>query len=290
MSEQLSIFVTIQIENLGDQLVRGRPLGPWRLQSIGSSWKEVRKSLKRQLQKALPTTLPSDLFEGSLPPKFEQWETVVHLAPPARSLEWETPILVRLQSFRWHFRDGQCIVRVPAVNCTLFGKLEDLTPDEVASQARMALMRMAENKHLLSLRERFSDRKFDFAAIRIAAPVPGADVQQRSQDRRQQSKKTATLRSTATELTAIQREPVYGLDERVREIAEYLRGETPQSVLIVGPAGEVRLRWSIVCPACDVRWGCRIEESGLPLGRGSCRVCLAWGCGNNVAQSSSARA
>ncbi len=236
MGEHVDVQVTIQVEYLAGQLVRGRPLGPWRLQSIGSSWNEVRKTLQRRLQKALPDTLPAHLFEGSLPASCERWETLLELPPQARSAAWESPVPVGLQSFRWRLPDGQCVVRIPAVNCTLFGKHEDLPADEVARQARVALLRMAENKHLLSLRERLLDRQYDFVSLHFSLPI-GGDTERRGQDRKQQRRKTATLRATATELSSIECGPVYEMDERVRDLAETLRGETPHSVLIVGAAG-----------------------------------------------------
>jgi ATP-dependent Clp protease ATP-binding subunit ClpC len=235
VNEKLQIYVTVQIERLGDQLVRARPLGPWRLQAVGNSWTEVRSSLRRRLQKALPTTLPTHLFEGSLPRKFEQWETVIDLSPQSRSSRWESPILVRLQSFRWYLANGQCVVRVPAVHCTLFGQYADLSADAVARQARVALVRMAENKSLLELRERFAQRSFDFASIRLSLPI-GAEPEKDSEQKTAQ-KKVATLRAAASDLTTVKLNGIHGIDARVEDLAENFRGESPQSVLVVGPAG-----------------------------------------------------
>lgn len=235
MHEAIVIHVPIQVENLGDQFVRAKPLGPWRIQAVGNSWKAVRSKLKKRLRQALPTTLPAHLFEGGLPSKFEQWETVVELAPPHRHPTWIHPILVRLQSFRWHFNEEQCVVRVPAVNCTLFGKREELGPEEVTRQARVALVRLAENRDLLYLRERFCRRSFDFTSLKLSVPI-SAEPAHKS-DRREQRKQTSTLRSTASDLTVAKLEHVYGYDERVRDFAQYIQGETPQSVLLVGPSG-----------------------------------------------------
>ena len=235
MNERLTIHVPVQIEKLSDQLVRARPLGPWRLQAVGSSWKEVRGGLRSRLQKAAVLTLPTNLFEGGLPPKCERWETVIELHPQKRSDAWEHPILVRLQSFRWHLPGGQCVVRVPAVNCTLFGKSDELGPEEVTRQARVALLRLAEHQDLLSLRERFASRTFDYAALKLSIPI-GAEPQQTS-DKKKERKRTATLRSVASDLTRARLDTVHGLDSQVTELAEHFQGETPQSVLIVGPGG-----------------------------------------------------
>jgi hypothetical protein len=52
------------IEKLGGQFVRAKPLGPWRIQAVGGSWKQVREQLRKRLEQALPNTLPTHLFEG----------------------------------------------------------------------------------------------------------------------------------------------------------------------------------------------------------------------------------
>ncbi len=187
------------------------------------------------MQVALPTTLPTHLFEGRLPPRFEQWDTVVELPPTQRSKAWSEPILIRLQVFRWHFNAEQCVVRIPAVNCNLFGKREELGPEEVTRQAKIALVRMAEHRDLIELRERFYQRSFDFASMKLTVPV-GLEPA-RKDDLKEQRKRTATLRTTASDLTTAKLPAVYGIDDRVSEVAQYLHGETPQSVLLVGPSG-----------------------------------------------------
>jgi len=235
MNEAITIHVPIQIEKLGGQFVRAKPLGPWRIQAVGSSWKQVRGQLRKRLEQALPTTLPTHLFEGRFPPRFEQWETVVELTPAKRSQAWSQPILVRLQAFRWQFNADQCVVRIPAVNCTLFGKREELGPEEITRQARIALVRLAENRDLLELRERFCQRHYDFASLKLSVPV-GIEPA-RKDERKKERSRTATLRATASDLTLAKLGPVYGIDDRVREVAQYFQGETPQSVLLVGPSG-----------------------------------------------------
>ncbi|MEZ6137202.1 MAG: AAA family ATPase [Pirellulaceae bacterium] len=235
MDDHVTIHVPVQIENFGEQFMSARPLGPWRLQAVGRSWPEVQSKLLKRLTAAIPKTLPSHYFEGDLPPKFDQWEAVVDLPPQTRSATWEEPVLVRLQCFRWHVRSGQCFIRVPAVNCTLFGKCEELLPEEVTRQARTALVRLAENKDLLALRERFESRRYDFASIELSVPFGAEPAKQ--DETKKAKRKTATLRESASDLTTARLDPIFGLDDRVHDLADYFLGETPQSVLIVGPSG-----------------------------------------------------
>ncbi len=235
MSETLNIHVPIQVEHHLDQLVRARPLGPWDIQVVGSAWEDVEKRLSRQLSKALPSILPSDLFAGGLPAECESWKTPVELPPQQYSAQWQLPLQVELDSFRWRLSHGNCVVRIPAVNCVLFGKHEELDNASVAKQAKVALIRMAENRDLLSLSQRFSQRVYSYRSIRIDFPIGGSP--ERSDKDSLERKATSTLRAAASDLSKAALGPIYGLDEKAAELADYFRSDAPQSVLLVGPAG-----------------------------------------------------
>lgn len=235
MSESITIHVPVQVEYFSDHFVRGRPLGPWRLQAVGESVEEVLKQLSKLVIKRLPDTLPSDLFVGGLPMERQSWRCSVELPPQGRETAWEVPLQVELDCFRWQLDHGHCVVRVPAVNCTLFGKPGELSDGEVAKQARIALLRLAEGRGLLALSERLARRSFDMRHVSVELPLGG---QPEKRDlKREQRKKTSALRSAASDLGKAKLAEIHGLDEMAIELADHFIGDAPQSVLLVGPSG-----------------------------------------------------
>jgi ATP-dependent Clp protease ATP-binding subunit ClpA len=255
MNEKIVVEIPIQIEQLSDQLVRARPLGPWRLQAVGPSWPKVRDILRRKLEKALPDLLPTELFASVLPALCQKWTIRVELPPVANRSLWKRPVGLELQCFRWLLPNGNSLIRVPAVNCTLFGKHSDLNDDEVEKQAKIAMVRMAENQDLLTVCHRFARRSFDYESVPLSIPV-GKPPIPKDADRSEQ-RKSATLRAAASDLTRVEPRQVFGIDDRVRELSDLLQGESPQSVLIVGPPGIGKT--SLVYRLVDLR-----AQLGLP--------------------------
>lgn len=235
MKDIINVNVTVQMEQHGSQLFRGRPIGPWKVQAVGSTVAEVLRRLEKRLNKLLPKSLPTTFYEGTLPEAHETWTTAIRLDPLEKSSIWEEPINVELACFRWQLESGQVVVRVPAVGCTLFGKADELNDAEVAQQSRISLIRLAEDLDLFQLRRRFQERSYGFHSLSIRVPISTEKEKQEKQ--RSKKGKTATLRSTASDLTKSKPNPVFGLDKKAQELAEHLVGENPQSVLLVGPSG-----------------------------------------------------
>jgi len=235
MSEQISIDLTVQVEKISEQIVRAKPLGPWRIQVVDRSWRDARASLLKKLEKAALRVLPSRWFEGSLPKACERTVTKVNLPPSTRSPRWTEPVEVMLETFRWVLSDNQCVVKIPAVGCTLFGKPNDLPNELVEQHAKVALVRSSEKLNLWEVRQRFANRRFDYHNLSVPAlldadPHPTDPI-------KLQKNRTATLRSVASDLSRAKLDPVYSMDQRVADLAEYFVGEAPQSVLMVGAAG-----------------------------------------------------
>lgn len=235
MSEQIEVIVTIQVERFGGQLVRARPIGPWNVQAVAGSWKAARKKIGDRLQKVLPRSVPSNFYAGGLPEEHDHWTTHVSLQPAHHGDDWLEPVDIAMDSFRWTLNSGHCVVRVPAVNCMLFGKPEELDDDEVVRQARIALIRVAENLNLVELRQRFADREYDFKSMVVSVPISLEQDQQES--KKSFKKQTAPLRAAGSDLTTAKLKNVYGMDGLAKDLADHFIGENPQSVLLVGPAG-----------------------------------------------------
>ncbi len=235
MSEQIFIDLTVQVERISDQFVRARPLGPWRTQVVARSWKDARASLIKKLEKSVQHVLPTDWFEGSLPGKCQRSFINVALPPSERTPRWTVPVEFHLETFHWNLPANQIVVKIPAIKCTLFGKSKDLDDNVVQQQAKMALIRASARLNLWDVHQRFDQRHFEFHSIRL--PIPLGVDQQPTDPRKLARKRTATLRSVASDLSRARLQNVYGMDQRVSELAEHFVGESPQSVLLIGPAG-----------------------------------------------------
>jgi len=256
MSEQILIDLTVQVEKISEQIVRAKPLGPWRVQVVDRSWRAAQARLLQKLEKAVVKMLPSRWFEGSLPAKCERTVTKIMLPPSTKSPRWTEPIEVHLETFRWELEDNQCVVKIPAVHCTLFGKSVDLPSELVAQQAKVALVRATEKLNLWEVRQRVANRHFEFHNVSVPALL-GADPQPKDPERLLK-KRTATLRSVASDLSSAKLDPVYSLDALVRELAECFVGESPQSVLLVGPAGVGKS--SLVHQLVNLRAACGLSK------------------------------
>ena len=235
MSEQIPIELTIQVEKIAEQIIRAKPLGPWRIQLVDRSWREARARLLKKLEKAIVKMLPSQWFEGSLPEKHERSVCKVMLTPSSKSPQWTEPVEIHLETFRWELPDNQCVVKIPAVHCTLFAKSSDMPPSMVEQHAKVALVRATEKLNLWEVTQRVANRYFEYHNVSVPALL-GAEPEPKD-PKKLLRKQTATLRSVASELSRAKLDAVYAVDDKVRELAEYFIGEAPQSVLLVGPAG-----------------------------------------------------
>lgn len=238
MDEFIQTTLAVQVETIGGQYLRARLLPPWRSQVVGRDWKDVEHKLRvkavRELSRAAPRKwLMSDQLT-TLP---EKVQVIVELVPQRREHAWRSPLEIQLDTFRWLLPDEMCLVKVPAVRCDLFGKATDITLELVTDQIRVALLRLGDHFDLWDVRQRFFQRVFSYRTLTINSPLKRDAKSDKKSSEANQRKQTATLRSTASDLSRAELEPVFGRDKQVAEVAEYLIGQSPQSVLLVGPAG-----------------------------------------------------
>ncbi|MFO1064499.1 MAG: AAA family ATPase [Pirellulales bacterium] len=237
MSEPIRITLPVQIEHAGGQLIRARLISPWRTQVVGRTWNEVRPNLINRATKELAAASARRWQTGgritSLP---THGRSVIDLNPPKRMADWREPIVLGLDTFRWSLTDGMTYIRVPALSCDLFGKEEDVAQGIIDEQIRISLLRLGESLDLWEIRARFDQQRFTFELVELEVELnPNRDDS--SDKRKEERRKTKTLRAVAGDLTKADLAPVFGRDTHVAAAAEYLVGSLPQSLLLVGPAG-----------------------------------------------------
>jgi ATP-dependent Clp protease ATP-binding subunit ClpA len=234
---KLHTQLIVQLETLAGQIVRARLLSPWRSQAVGRSWQDVEPKLKKLAERELSRAAPRKWLASiplTDPPERERLE--IPLAPKSRTRAWPTELPIPVDVFRWQLRDGMTLIKMPAIGSELFGPTETLTAAVIQQQARVTLQRLAETFDLWDVRRKFFDREFSYLPLNVSPPNRGPASTDPS-TRRAAQQRTETLRSAASDLTRAELEPVYGRDVETREVAEYLIGQAPQSVLLVGAAG-----------------------------------------------------
>lgn len=234
----MQTVLLVQIETIGGQFLSARLLPPWRSRAVGREWKEVATRLRAKALRELARAAPRKwLMQDSLVGLPEVSRTIVELFPPSRSQAWKRPLELQLDTFRWELPDDMCAVKVPALRCELFGKAAEITPDVIAQQIRLAALRLGDSFDLWDVRQRFFERSFRYETLVVESAIGVDRNRAETAPGTRARQKTATLRSAASDLTKAELEPVFGRDSQAREVAEYLIGKLPQSVLLVGPPG-----------------------------------------------------
>lgn len=240
--DSLPISLVVQIESVGRQYVHAKLMPPWRTQVVGRDWREAESKLRSKALAELRRSSPRKWLMGdhlsALP---IESSVAVPLESPVRSPQWTEPIELTLQVFHWEFSDAMALVRVPSIGCELFGPTGDIDEAVIREQMRVSLLRMGDRFTLDDVRRRFYQRTFAYRLLELdfeirpekSAAAPNDPKAMRANFR----KKTVTLRAVASNLMQAQLDPVFGRDQQARDLIEYLSGLTPQSVLLVGPAG-----------------------------------------------------
>ncbi|MCC6511444.1 MAG: hypothetical protein IT423_20260, partial [Pirellulaceae bacterium] len=244
MQDHLQTTLVVQVETVGGQYLSARLLSPWRSHVVGREWKDIEHKLQAKAVRELRSAIPRKwLMSDPLAALPIVSQALIKLEPPERLLAWQEPIEVTLETFRWEMPDGMCLVKVPAVHCDLYGPSADIDDVVVNEQIRVALVRLGDRYDLWDVRKRFFQRSFSYRLITVQSPLKGhgAAKQSKAESAKsllaEQRRQTVTLRAVASDLSRAQLEPVFGRNSQAIDVAEYLMGQTPQSVLLVGPAG-----------------------------------------------------
>lgn len=238
----LALSLIVQVEFVGRQYVHGKLLPPWRTQVVGREWKDVESKLRSKALAELRRSVPRKWLMGDqlVAPPIES-SIAVLLEPPTRSPQWTEPIELSLQVFHWTFDEAMALVRVPAIGCELLGPIEQIDEAVIREQIRVSLVRLGDRFTLDDVRRRFFQRHFEYRMVKLdyeLQPDSGSiDPKDPKSIRSSFRKKTVTLRAVASNLMKAQLDPIFGRVSNAKELSDYLSGLTPQSVLMVGPAG-----------------------------------------------------
>jgi ATP-dependent Clp protease ATP-binding subunit ClpA len=205
----------------------------------GDDPERLKRAIIRNCIRALEEQSPNLLFRRTLPESIETFELNLQLDPPARRLNWQHPIDLRLDVMRWSHGEHAHIAFIPALGIEVISnKLDVLTTGAsmLENHARAELMRRRATTNLLQLMMLERTRGLSVARVRSMASIR-TPKQIALSSGRPEEKKSSALEQSAHDLTKQKFPPAYEVDDTVARLAEALTGKSGRSVLLVGKAG-----------------------------------------------------
>ncbi|HEY0723662.1 MAG TPA: hypothetical protein VGD41_06745, partial [Pyrinomonadaceae bacterium] len=93
----------------------------------GDDPERLKRAIIRNCIRALEEQSPNLLFRRTLPEAIETFELNLQLDPPARGLNWQHPIDLRLDVMRWSHGEHAHIAFIPALGIEVISnKLDEL--------------------------------------------------------------------------------------------------------------------------------------------------------------------
>jgi ATP-dependent Clp protease ATP-binding subunit ClpA len=195
----------------------------------------IAERLQRQVRRAVDSMelhLPRQSLVADNP---DSLKVTVSIPPPAWVSLWRDDVTVDFDVVCWH-QGGIHLAFVPALNLELAADKEDILRSRLPAEILSALYRIGWASSLRYLVELQRTSRFDVeplsVTIDIKSPKRRAVESQDLRDRRK-----SVLKTVAINLRRHPGLPVYRVEGLVSQLANALSGNTPRSVLLVGPAG-----------------------------------------------------
>ncbi len=237
MSE-LNISIPVIVETLSQGLVRARTLPPFRLDLIGTSWKEVQKRVVPKFRSALRTMTATKWVTGMVWREVVSTSVRVLIEAPRQSDEWNESIELRLDAFHTVLENDYECLFLPALDLSIVGKQSQLTSELIEQQVRAALDRTIDPKSFREWVLAFHQRRIQLMHVELPWSNKSPEKDQIKQKQERFSRATKNLRSVCLNLSkGSLRQRIYGRDQLGKRLVELLNDESKPSVLLVGPSG-----------------------------------------------------
>jgi ATP-dependent Clp protease ATP-binding subunit ClpA len=158
----------------------------------------------------------------------------IDLDSPSRSLLWTEPLSLTFHAVVWTHGKTAAIAYVPALGIEVVADRPEDLKHTLEEHIRFALMR---EKATASLKRLSRYGRID--SMRVEPVQMTVDDKTPKQISRQtgKEKEKSVLREVATNLGRMRHPPSFGMEETVLKLADWLAGDRPRSVLLVGPSG-----------------------------------------------------
>lgn len=197
------------------------------LSCIGSTRKSAERAFAKRIDSFLSRE-PISYAHRRVWPAASLTTVAIEIKPPARWLEWRTPVTLELHVM-YAQHGAQWLALVPALGMSLAAESEPRLREAVVHHAQLRLVKLdrARLRELARI-DRCRGASLGSSALPLELPSAKARAARRVQAE-------ASVISAVTSPFMPMR--AYALEATVLRLAEALDGDTPHSVLLVGPPG-----------------------------------------------------
>ena len=236
MSHPTSIPLFALVETIETELCRARLLPPLSLQVVTNTWHQAQQRLRKGLRKHMRRISPVHWAQCRPTHLPEHRVVKVALNPGKDDTLWESPIEVDVDLFSWPIAGSNRQWLCPALDSVVVTSETETTDAFLMLQIKSMMARTHDSWELEQVMETFGDRKFRVCEL---ARWTAREITDAYSDRSKGAKriKLNALKSVATRIVTWKHSPTYEQQETISQLDELLLCPSPQSVLLVGPAG-----------------------------------------------------
>lgn len=254
MSHPTSIPLFALVETIETELCRAKLLPPLSLQVVTNTWPQARQRLLKGLRKHIRRIPPAHWAQCRPMHSPEHRIVKVTLNPGKDDFLWESPIEVDVDLFSWSIAGSNRQWLCPALDSVVVTSEAEVTDAFLILQVKSMMARIHDSWELEQVVETFGDRKFRISEL---ARWTTREITDAYSDRSKGAKriKLNALRSVATRIVTWKHSPTYEQQETISQLDELLLCPSPQSVLLVGPAGvgktAIVFEWARTLPGLE---------------------------------------
>ena len=226
---QLSTIVS-RLEN---EHCLGRLLFFSQATAYGEDADGVRQELLRIAKQILPDLPLIDLHRHRAAVDVHVREVTIEVPPPPTRW-WSHPLPMRFHAICWEHQNQASIAYVPGLDIEVVASRGEDLERQITDHVRAALMR---HKAIGCLRDLIWLQRAGSVSVEIVTQLVEIPSARQVVERREAAPQESVLRDVASQLTGATLPPVFELSDVSQQLMDWLCGDTPRSVLLVGPSG-----------------------------------------------------
>lgn len=226
--------IPVVVQDLGGGLLLAEGLLFPEISRISDSRARLLGSLSANARRLLENTPLLDLHRRRFNGQAEIRDVSLSLDVPEDLPLWSKPLELHFNAVCWQQGEAR-IARVPALNIEVVATGKDDLDKLLPLHIRAALSR---RKMAQSLRELFETQRVESASVEFVTVVPQlVTPREAAKAEGQESAPPSVLAEVATDLCAQSPAEAYEVEDLAGRLADFLGGEHPSSVLLVGASG-----------------------------------------------------
>lgn len=229
----ISFKIPAVIQHLGGDVLLAEGLLYPEISRVNDGLARVLAALGANARFALENTPRLDLHRRRLEGKVELRESRITIDPPEGIELWTEPLELRFDVLAWHNGEAQ-IARVPVLGIEVIATGKDDLDKLLVTHIKAALAR---NKMAESLRALMRSQRCEEITLENITVVPQLLAPREAAKAQDEQAPQSVLEQIAVDLLKQTPPPAYEINAAVARLGEWLGGEAPQSVLLLGPTG-----------------------------------------------------